>query len=140
MKTSLNQLAATWLADRDIEHAWTLVGLRAQSSWRVRRLRRCSGSPATVTANGAWTLAREEKHGDVAGFFHTHPHGPLAPSQRDLRTFRAWCDALGKPLLCVIATPRDIGAWIFMSRRSRGRRCVVQPAGATAILIEHEET
>ena len=51
-------------------------------------------------------LAREEAHGDVHGFLHTHPVGSPAPSQRDLRTMRAWTAAFGKPLLCLITARR----------------------------------
>jgi proteasome lid subunit RPN8/RPN11 len=51
-------------------------------------------------------MNREEKHGDVVGFLHTHPDGPAAPSKRDLRTMRAWWSAFGKPLLYLIASPR----------------------------------
>ena len=39
--------------------------------------------------DGAWVLDREETHGDVVGFLHTHPDGPATPSQRDVRTIRA---------------------------------------------------
>jgi proteasome lid subunit RPN8/RPN11 len=125
------------LATSDVEHAWTLVGSTgAAGTCRVRRTRPRSGSPATVTADGAWTLRREETRGDVVGFYHTHPHGPLSPSGRDLRTMRAWCDALGKPLLCVIATPVRVAAWWFTSRRGKGLRCRIRSAGRRSLIVE----
>src|SRR3954468_10097506 len=101
-----------------IEECWTLVGTRRGQTWRAHRVRYRSGAPATVTADGAWTLRREETLGDVVGFFHTHPMGGLRPSRRDVRTMRAWCDAFGKPLLCVIATPHAVGAWRFDDHES----------------------
>lgn len=124
------------LAAPDIEHAWTLVGATDGAGCRARRTRRRAGSPSTVTADGAWTLGREETRGDVVGFYHTHPHGPLRPSERDLRTMRAWCDALGKPLLCVIATPTQVGAWRFTSHRSKGRRCPIRSLDNHSLLVE----
>jgi proteasome lid subunit RPN8/RPN11 len=65
--------------------------------------RRISGKPASVEADWEWTLKREEKRGDVIGFAHTHPSGAgTTPSERDIRTLRAWRIALGKPLLMLI--------------------------------------
>jgi hypothetical protein len=105
----------------NVEESWTLVGTCQDGVWRGRRLRYRSGAAASVVADGEWTLRREETRHDVVGFMHTHPMGGLAPSTRDLRTMRAWSDAFGKPLLCVIATPDAIGGWIFDGHRSRAR-------------------
>jgi len=88
------------------ERCWTLLGSRdtASGTWRVRLQRSTAGESARVDADWAWTLGREESHGDVMGFCHTHPPGAgTDPSQRDVRTMQAWCSALGKPLLCLIA-------------------------------------
>jgi hypothetical protein len=88
------------------EHCWTLLGRREPETgtWRLRPQQGVPGEKTRVDADWAWTLAREESHGDVTGFFHTHPPGAgLRPSERDVRTMRAWCSALGKPLLCLIA-------------------------------------
>lgn len=63
--------------------------------------------------DGDWVLKREEKHGDVVGFLHTHPDGPASPSERDVRTMRAWCGAFGKPLLCLIASPGGVRGYRF---------------------------
>jgi hypothetical protein len=88
-----------------------------------------------VTADGAWAFRREELKGDIVGFMHTHPMGGLHPSQRDVRTMRAWCDALGKRLLCVIATPDAIGAWRFDDYRSDGERLAhVEIVGKTQVI------
>src|SRR5438046_470966 len=105
-----------------VEESWILVGGRHARMWRGRRLRHRGGECTTVTADGSWTLRRDETRGDIIGFMHTHPMGGLRPSDRDVRTMRAWCDALGKSLLCVIATPDAIGAWRFDDYRSSGVR------------------
>src|SRR5688572_11365396 len=118
-----------------VEECWTLVGTSRTGAWRCRRLRYRCGEPATVTADGTWTLRREESRGDVVGFMHTHPMGGLAPSRRDLRTMRAWCDAFGKPLICVIATPSAIAAWRFDDWRSDGVRLgEVELVGKTGLI------
>jgi proteasome lid subunit RPN8/RPN11 len=122
---------------RGVEESWTLVGSRSSDvTWRGRLLRYRSGETASVTADGPWTLAREEKRGDIIGFMHTHPMGGLRPSMRDLRTMRAWCDALGKSLLCVIATPDEIGAWRFDDWESEGVRLAhVERVNRTGIVV-----
>src|SRR5687768_13581826 len=122
-----------------VEESWTLVGERRGGTWRARRLRYRSGEAARVVADGAWALRREESRGDVIGFMHTHPMGGLATSVRDVRTMRAWCDALGKPLLCVIATPSAIGAWVFQDHESLGTRIAsVELRGKTQLIgVEH---
>ena len=88
-----------------VEQCWTLLGRRRGRVWCCRRVRRASGERVSVRFDGAWALRREETHGDVVGFLHTHPDGPTSPSGRDVRTMRAWCGAFGKPLLCLIASP-----------------------------------
>src|SRR6266511_2646813 len=93
----------------NIEECWVLVGRRRAGTFRARTLRHRAGQPATVESDAPWILRREETRHDVLGFFHTHPMGGLHPSQRDIRTMRAWCDAFGKPLLCIIATPLAVG-------------------------------
>jgi proteasome lid subunit RPN8/RPN11 len=121
--------------DQIVEDSWTLVGARRGKTWRCRRLRHRSGQAASVTADGQWTMLREESRGDVVGFMHTHPMGGLAPSLRDVRTMRAWCDALGKSLLCVITTPDAIGGWRFDDYRSTGTRLAkVELVGKTQLI------
>src|SRR4051812_45651545 len=105
---------------RNFEECWTLLGERRGRVWRMRRTRYRAAAPASVEADAAWTLAREERVGDVVGFLHTHPMGGVRPSRRDVRTMRAWCDCLGKPLLCLIRTPTAVVAYRFDGRRSFG--------------------
>ena len=95
------------------EHCWTLIGERdrARGTYRVRAVRESSGEAARVQADWAWSLKREEKEGDVQGFFHTHPpRGGVEPSPTDIRSMQAWTLALGKPLLCLIAEEGSLAA------------------------------
>jgi proteasome lid subunit RPN8/RPN11 len=109
------------------ERCWTLLGSRDSGSrtWRIGIHHVVLGEPARVEADWAWTLTREESHGDVMGFYHTHPPGFGAqPSQRDIRTMQAWCSALGKSLLCLIAEEPGPGiptTYVFENDEHRGR-------------------
>ena len=66
-------------------------------------------------------MEREERYGDVAGFFHTHPQGLAIPSERDLRTMRAWVSCFGKPLLCLIDSGDRLSAFLFQTDEDAGR-------------------
>lgn len=103
-----------------VERCWVLVGQRRGRVWLCRRVRPSSGDRASVGFDGAWVLDREERHGDVVGFLHTHPDGPAEPSGRDRRTMRAWCGAFGKPLVCLIAAPDGIRGVRFDHDQSAG--------------------
>ena len=94
------------------ERCWTLLGSREDGSgtWRVMLHHLIVGEQTRVEADWSWTLSREENDGDVMGFYHTHPPGfGVQPSRRDIRTMQAWCSALGKPLLCLIAEEAEAG-------------------------------
>jgi proteasome lid subunit RPN8/RPN11 len=103
-----------------VEQCWILLGARRGRIWLCRRARRSSGERCSVPFDGAWVLEREETRGDVVGFLHTHPDGPALPSERDVRTMRAWRRAFGKPLLCVIAAPDGLRAFRFDNDESTG--------------------
>ena len=88
------------------EQCWSLIGGYDENkgSWYVQLAHHVSGEPASVEADWQRAMVREEDFGDLAGFAHTHPRGAgTKPSARDIQTMRAWCSALGKPLLCLIA-------------------------------------
>jgi proteasome lid subunit RPN8/RPN11 len=104
----------------EIERCWTLVGAHRGRIWHARRVKPRAGEPASVAFDGPWVLAREERRGDVLGFFHTHPVGRPRPSRRDVRTMRGWTSAFGKPLLCVIESPVGLAAFRFDDDRSDG--------------------
>ncbi len=105
-----------------IERCWTLIGEYRDGVWRAAKRHRISGRPNSVEADWEWTLKREEKRGDVIGFVHTHPMGSgTTPSERDIRTMRAWRTALGKPLVSVIDDGESPGGYVFASDDSHGQ-------------------
>lgn len=106
---------------RGIERCWVLIGQQdGESTWRFRRRRLTSGEIASVETDWEWALRREDRYGDVIGFFHTHPHGAgVQPSSRDVRTMQAWCTALGKPLLCVIASGKLLEGHVFTNENQQ---------------------
>ncbi len=111
------------------EECWILVGRFAahECCWYLKRRRRVAGKAASVEADWAWALAREEKSGDVMGFWHTHPRGAgTTPSARDVRTMRAWCSAFGKPLVCVIADGKDLAGYLFAEAEANGQYAVIR--------------
>lgn len=108
-------------AGHENEISAILVGRRRGRIWYGRLRERRGGGPASVEFDWAWVLAREERYGDVAGFYHTHPPGLAAPSQRDLRTMRAWVSCLGKPLLCVIESGDVLAAYLFCTDEDDGQ-------------------
>lgn len=121
------------------ERCWTIVGCRQGRFWYGRRRRPAAGDCTKVEFDGAWSLLREETRGDVVGFYHTHPAGPASPSQRDVRTMRAWVEAFGKPLLCLVETPECVSAFRFEDGGSRGVRlsaCEILPRGVVIVLDE----
>jgi proteasome lid subunit RPN8/RPN11 len=90
------------------------------------------GEPASVAFDAQWVLGREETKGDVIGFYHTHPCGSPGPSQRDLKTMRAWCGSFGKPLLCLIESDGELAAYRFENDESDGVKitaCELLPRG-----------
>jgi proteasome lid subunit RPN8/RPN11 len=103
-----------------VEEYWTLVGERRGRVWFARRIDRQFGEYVSVAFDAQRVLQREERYGDVLGFFHTHPAGPPDPSHRDVRTMRAWCSSFGKPILCAIASPAGMAAYRFDSDESEG--------------------
>lgn len=78
-------------------------------------VKKITGSIASVKFNGQWVLEREEKKGDILGFWHTHPDGTLKPSKRDRKTMQVWVSCFGRPLLCVIQNPSQKVAYLVFS-------------------------
>jgi len=121
------------------ERCWTIIGCRQGRFWYGRRRRPATGGSASVEFDAAWALLREETRGDVVGFCHTHPAGPAKPSRRDVRTMRAWVQAFGKPLLCLVATPQLAAAFRFDDDHSAGvrlRACEILSGGVVVVLDE----
>jgi hypothetical protein len=95
------------------EVAFVLVGGTSAGIWHVRMIWRAKGSAASVDFDWRRVLAREEKSGDVLGFYHSHPPGLSRPSGRDDKTMTAWSSCFGKPLLCLIDDGGTVGGWIY---------------------------
>jgi proteasome lid subunit RPN8/RPN11 len=103
------------------EICYVVIGHRRSGIWYGRLRQRQTGSPASVEFDWAWVMEREERFGDVAGFFHTHPPGLSTPSQRDLRTMRAWVSCFGKPLLCLVDSGDRLSAYFFATDEDVGQ-------------------
>jgi len=101
-------------SERFREESAVIVGQHRGSIWHGRLRQPQVGSAASVEFDWAWVIRREERQGDVIGFYHTHPRGLTAPSDRDVRTMRAWVTCLGKPLLCLIRSGNALAGYIFL--------------------------
>lgn len=124
-----------------LEEASILTGLRRGRVWLLRCQRRSDGAPVSVEADWRWTLEREERFHDVAGFYHTHPPAAGArPSRRDVRTMQAWCSALGKPLLCVIGCDGRLQSTLFADDEDSGQALPITEQFASGMLVVVEET
>ncbi len=122
------------------ERCWVLTGKFGDESglWRIARTQKVEGKPHSVEADWSWALSREEASGDVVGFFHTHPSVlGTYPSSRDTRTMRAWCIALGKPLLCVISDGDETSGYVYQPDHNEGERVMrVAPTGPDRFWIQ----
>jgi len=103
-----------------IEKSAILTGQCRGRICYVRLRQFCSGGPASVEFDWAYVLEREERYGDILGFYHTHPAGLIRPSDRDVRTMRAWVSCLGKPLICVIESDATLTAYMFETDEDDG--------------------
>ena len=102
------------------EKSAILIGHRQGNIWNGRLRQFQSGEPASVEFDWEWVFTREDRYGDVLGFYHTHPAGLTTPSGRDVRTMRAWVSCLGKPLLCVIKSYKNLSAYVFETDEDDG--------------------
>lgn len=93
------------------EICYILVGKQRDWFWKGRLIKKAIGTSSSVEFDWRWVLKREEKKGDVLGFWHTHLDD-LKPSKRDWKTMTAWVDCFGKPLLCVIQNSDRTRAYI----------------------------
>jgi len=90
MKKTLNEVYLG-LVGHVVGHYWYGVG-----QWPNE------GSPGEVEFDHNAVMKRDEEHGDVVGFFHTHPMSLASPSMTDYATMGAWTVCFGKPLVCCI--------------------------------------
>jgi len=121
------------------EECWVLLGRRQGRVWYARRTSYTVGEVHEVGFDAAAVLAREEKRGDVVGFYHTHPAGRASPSTRDLKTMRAWVDSFGKPLLCLIEGVNGLVGYRFESDTCNGRALAVSERFPRGVVIGVDE-
>jgi proteasome lid subunit RPN8/RPN11 len=122
-----------------LEEAAILTGVRRGRVWLMRSHQPAQGAPTSVEADWRWALQREERYGDVLGFYHTHPLAAGAsPSKRDVRTMCGWCAAFGKPLLCVIACGAEAQATLFVDDEDGGQPLPILETFARGILVAVE--
>lgn len=95
------------------EIAYVLIGEIKDGIVLARMMWKTRGTETSVLFDGAKVLEREEKHGDLVGFYHTHPEGFTQPSKRDDDTMISWSFCFGKPLLCVVGTSVGLRAWVY---------------------------
>ena len=57
---------------------------------------------------------REDDYNDIIGFYHTHPSGLNQMSPTDIQIMTQWVLCLGKSLVCLIETDKQINGWIFV--------------------------
>lgn len=72
------------------------------------------GSVSRVAFDHKKVMEREEQHGDVVGFYHTHPCTPSSPSQTDYMTMGGWTVCFGRPLVCLIRGTNGLKAHWFI--------------------------
>jgi len=82
---------------------------------------RTQKSAASVAFDYQFVIDWEDKHGNVIGFFHTHPKGFAGPSGTDIRTMTGWCQCLGKDLICAIDCGDSVSAIPFRFDAKKGR-------------------
>ncbi|GAH74745.1 unnamed protein product [marine sediment metagenome] len=106
------------------EICYIMLGKQGAYFNRGRLVKKVTGKPALVKFDGQWVLEREEKKGDILGFWHTHPNGTLEPSKRDLKTMQAWISCFGKPLFCVIQNASHKTAYLVSSIKHKKWKAV----------------
>lgn len=94
------------------EICYIMLGKKKPYYVRGKLVKKTIGNVGSVVFDWQWALNREEKRGDIIGFWHTHPDGSLKPSKRDIKTMQAWVSCFGKPLLCVIQDSRYKTAYL----------------------------
>lgn len=72
------------------------------------------GSVSRVAFDHKKVMEREEKYGDIVGFYHTHPSFPASPSRTDYDTMGAWTLCFGRPLVCLIRGTNGLKAHWFI--------------------------
>lgn len=98
---------------RKNEESWVCTGGIEGRLWFGHLSHRSEGHPGAVEFVYKWVNEREEKQGDVVGFYHTHPGMAASPSLRDDATMHAIITSFGKPLLCLIEGANGLKAYLY---------------------------
>lgn len=114
--------------ENDNEVYYGLIGQIHNDWWWAQCLGdHAEGSPGQVEFNWRLIMDREESHGDIVGFYHTHPQTVGCPSHRDYRTMGAWTVSFGRPLLCLIEGVDGLNAnWFKDDETNHIRGSIVQ--------------
>jgi len=102
---------------RDInEQCWILMGHRGRWSWGCKYDLHTEGKPAAVAFDPDYVWENRDK---IIGWAHTHPNMEASPSNTDDITMKAWCNSLGKPLLCCIDGKDGLRSYWYMDDESQ---------------------
>jgi len=98
------------------EVSYILIGQQSDSICFGKLVRKRKGTSGSVEFDWKWALEREEKRGDVLGFYHSHPNNQEI-SGRDIKTMMTWISCFDKSLLCIIedSSSRKNKAYVFPS-------------------------
>lgn len=121
------------------EQCWVLVGGIDGDLWWGKKAQLHEGSPASVAFDPNYAMNRDEQHGDVVGFYHTHPSFSANPSDRDDRTMGVWVNCLGKPLVCCIRGVDGLRAWWYFDDEKSSVEYQVKKFGKIIFGIIPEE-
>lgn len=103
--------------DNEVYHG--MIGKIVGRCWIARSLGdNEEGSPGQVGFNWKRIDERETSHGDIVGFYHTHPHCAGQPSSTDYMTMGTWTVSFGRPLLCLIEGTDGLNANWFKDDES----------------------
>lgn len=100
------------------EHYFTMVGRQDPTgNYTVDLIdNQSQGNAGMVEFDTEQVIQRHMEHGDVVGWFHTHPPGAHGMSQMDVRCFTGWVIALTNlrnpiPRYAVILCEGVVHAW-----------------------------
>lgn len=105
-----------------VEESAVIIGTKGTKFCLGDLRQRQFGERSSVEFPWQWVLEREDNHGDIIGFYHTHPGSGLQSahySARDNETMSQWVECLGKPLICAIESGPALRVWLFRKKSVR---------------------